>query len=554
MSPRPPFPAPSRRRFLGLAGASTAAALSGGLLAGCAPDGPRPGTGSAAGVDRLDALIPDHIPFAGPAPDIPGVDGAPDGFTAYPDPLARALDGGSRGSGGHYRAMTPLWGPIPPGLGSNSHYALVNERMGATVEFNFQDGNTIIDKMNAVIAARDVADITMVPDWLINLIPQFGRAVGELFEDLTPYLAGNAVEPYPMLANLSSDAWKWGVFNERLQGIPLPAQPFSQWLFYRRDLFEQHDWPLPSTAEELFELGQEINDPDNNRWAFGDFSLVARQLFGAPREWRYENGELVHQFETPEFRATVEFMRRVFDAGLVHPDLVGGGGNSKELLKSGRTVIDQDGFGGWTEAYQDVLPENPDYRMDLLPAFGHDGGAPVLHRNDPSEHTVFIRKGLEPEQIEEILSVCDYCAAPFGTEEYVTYRYGAEGEHFEFDGDGAPQLTELGQREVSNGYLFISGRPPAITESQYPDYVESFTTWYNDAAQYAGPNPFEGIRIQRPTDYAGLETPTTDKVNDVIRGRRDVGALDTIVREWRRDGGDAAREFYLQVLQDNGRA
>ena len=360
-------------------------------------------------------------------PDIPGTHGAPPGFTSYPTELVQAVDG-TPGKGGSYKAMAPLWGPIPPGLGENSFYDFVNSKLGTTIDFQFQDGNTIIDKMNAVIAAGDVVDITMIPDWAINLIPDFNEAAPQLFEDLTPYLAGSAVEPYPMLASLPTNAWKWGVFSDRLYGVPWPTDPLSEWIFYRKDLFDKHGWGLPTTAEELFELGEEINDPRNNRWAFGDFYRVARQIFRTPREWRYEDGKLVHRYETPEFEEAVAFMRRVYDAGLVHPDIAAGtGANSKELFNSGKIVITQDGFGAWTEAYQAILPQNPDFRMDLVPVFAHDGGTPSLHGNDPSSQSVFIKKGLGEEKVTEILAVLNYCAAPFGTVEYMVYRYGEEG-------------------------------------------------------------------------------------------------------------------------------
>ncbi|WP_116245725.1 extracellular solute-binding protein [Nocardiopsis sp. FIRDI 009] len=553
MPPTPYRPVPSRRRFLGLLGATGAAALGASALPGCSSSSSGGGGGSSSAATSLDDLIPAYIPFGAVTPDIEGRHGAPDGFTSYPDTLLEAVPS-PPGSGGRYTAMTPLWGPLPPGLGDNSFFDHVNQRLGTTVEFNFQDGNTIIDKMNAVVAGRDVADITMFPDWLINLIPQFNRAVGELFEDLTPYLAGDAVEPYPLLANLDSDAWRWNVFNGRLQGVPWPAEPFGNWVLYRRDLLvDEYGLEAPTSPEELMEIGREINDPDNERWAFGDFNLSMRQVFGAPKQWRYENGELIHMFETDEWRASVEFMREVFDAGLVHPDIVAQGDNAKELLNSGRIIFNQDGLGGWNEAYQQMLGDNPDLRIDLMPVFGSGGNDPVMHGADPSAQSVFIRRGMEPEQVEEILGVLNFCAAPFGTREYMDYRYGAEGVHHELDDDGAPQLTDLGLREVNDGYYFLSGRPPAITESQYPDFVEWKTAWYNHAAQFTEEDPFAGIRIQRPERFAAAETPMTDKVEDIIRGREDLSQLDQAIADWRRDGGDEGREFYMGVLQEHGR-
>ncbi|PRX96089.1 extracellular solute-binding protein [Allonocardiopsis opalescens] len=545
----------TRRRFLGVLGFGAAAAASGGLLSACAPSGPRPGSGgaSAAAVDSLDALCPTYTPYEALPPDIPGQHGAPSGFTSYPTELVQAV-AETPGRGGHYRFMAPLWAPIPPGLGDNSFYDAVNGRLGATVEFSFQDGNTITDRLNVLIASREVSDITMVPDWAINLIPNFAEAAGELFEDLTPYLAGDEVAPYPMLASLPTPAWRWGIFNQRLQGVPWPSDPYNEWMFYRQDVFEANGWPMPANAAELMELGREINDPDNNRWAFGDMWRTVRQVFRTPRDWRYENGELIHRYETEELAAAVEFMREVYDADLIHPDVISSrGAGVKELFNSGEILVYQDGFGGWTEAYRGVLAQNPDFRMNLLPAFAHDGGTPSLHPNDPSGQCVLLRRGMEPDQIREVLGLINYCTAPFGTREYMMYRYGVEGEHYELDGNGAPQRTELGQREYSDGYLFLSGRNNVIAESEYPGYVESYTSWYNDAAQYRAADPFEGIRIQRPSAYSAIEQPTEDKITDIIRGRRPVSDITQVVDEWRRDGGEEAREFYHGVLQENGR-
>ncbi|GAB2512779.1 extracellular solute-binding protein [Nocardiopsis aegyptia] len=552
MPPTPRRPAPTRRRFLGLVGASTTAAFTAGALGACGSNSGGGGGGSASAATSLDDLIPTHIPFDGVAPDIEGLHGAPSGFTSYPETFVQALPN-PPGSGGHYTAMTPLWGPVPPGLGNNSFFDYVNERIGTTVEFNFQDGDTVIDKMNAVIAGRDVADITMFPDWTINLIPQFNRAVDELFEDLTPHLAGDAASAYPLLANLESDAWRWNVFNEKLMGVPWPAEPFGNWVLMRQDILDELGIDPPTSPDELFAIGEEINDPDNNRWAFGDFNLSMRQVFGAPRLWRYENGELIHMFETEEWRASIEFMRRIFDAGLMHPDVVAKADNSKELLNSGQIIFNQDGLGAWNEAYAQMLGENSDFRLDLMPVFGQGGNDPVMHKSDPSGQSVFIRKGMDPAQVEEILGVLNFCAAPFGTREYMDYRYGEEGVHHERNDDGAPELTDLGNSEVNDGYYFISGRPPAITESQYPDFVQWKTDWYNHAAQFAEEDPFAGIRIQRPERFSAAETPMTDKVEDIIRGREGLDQLDQAISDWRRDGGDEGREFYMGVLQEHGR-
>ena len=56
-----------------------------------------------------------------------------------------------------------------------------------------------------MLGARDVPDLLCIPSWEIAKIPRFSDAVKALFEDLTDHLKGDAVTPYPMLADLPTE-------------------------------------------------------------------------------------------------------------------------------------------------------------------------------------------------------------------------------------------------------------------------------------------------------------------------------------------------------------
>ncbi|MFC7645052.1 hypothetical protein ACFQX6_33645 [Streptosporangium lutulentum] len=167
----------------------------GGLLSACStPSGPRPGSGgaTAAAADRLTSLTPTYTAFPGVKPDVPGtvstLPGVPDvsgGFTTYPAAPTAALSQ-KAGRGGTYKAMTPLWGPPPPGLADNSYFQAVNADIGATVEFQITDGNVYGDKTIARLAAGDIPEIMVIPSWEIEKMADFNTAVDQAFEDLTP--------------------------------------------------------------------------------------------------------------------------------------------------------------------------------------------------------------------------------------------------------------------------------------------------------------------------------------------------------------------------------
>jgi putative aldouronate transport system substrate-binding protein len=151
-------------------------------------------------VDKLTALVPKlgQNPVA-IKPDIAGVPVyGRNGFLTYPMPPIDAVTT-KPGKGGHYKVQVPMWSPLPPALGENSFYDAVNTDLGATLEFQFIDGMTILDKIPPLLAAGDVADIITIPRWIMeDHIPDAAKAIDRLFEDLTPYLKGDQTTTYPL--------------------------------------------------------------------------------------------------------------------------------------------------------------------------------------------------------------------------------------------------------------------------------------------------------------------------------------------------------------------
>lgn len=554
----------SRRGFLSLVGLSAAMAAGGGLLSACStPSGPRPGGGgaTAAAAEKLTSLTPTYTAFPGVKPDLPGtvstLPGVPDisgGFTTYPAAPAAALTQ-KAGKGGTYKAMTPLWGPVPPGLADNSYFQAVNADIGATVEFQITDGMVYVDKAIARLASGDIPEIMVIPSWEIDKMADFNTAVDQAFEDLTPYLQGDKVKPYALLANLPTAAWEWSVWNGKLMAVPFPTEPYPYGLLYRKDLFDKNGWnATPTNAEELYQLGKEITDPKAKRWAFGDIHEMVWPIFRIPQEWRYEGGKLVHKYETPEYEQMLAFMRRLFEEELIHPSVAGSkGANEKELIGAGQITVYRDGLGGWKELLQQHRSKDPDFDIGVFPLFAHDGGKPLMYHNTAAGIFTFIRKGQPKEKVEEILSILNWCAAPYGTKEYELATFGVEGKHFERDAHNVPQATDLGRKEVAQTYIFLGGRPLYV-DWIYPEAVKANVEWQNAGFPHIEKTPFDGIRVQRPSKYSGLQVPTEDKFTDIMRGRRPVSDAKQIATEWRRDGGDEARDFYLKVLRDNGRA
>ena len=202
----------NRRSFLGLMGGVAVAASIPAALTACGSSGATSQITSSSDLGSSIAdLIPNYYPKNLVTPDIAGVNGSTPGFTTLPAKLTQAV-ASTPGKGGTYTAMTPAWWTVPPALPGNSYYTAVNKELGATVNFQVNDGNTYYDKIQTVLASpKDVPDWVVIPSW--NLPPRFGQAAENLFTDLSEYLAGDKVKKYPNLANLPTDAWKYSVLN-----------------------------------------------------------------------------------------------------------------------------------------------------------------------------------------------------------------------------------------------------------------------------------------------------------------------------------------------------
>lgn len=529
------------RRTLAIVGAVSAAAL---VMSGCGSADDKGTTVASSDGAIDDASLPAYVPIDAIEPDFPGVDGSPSGYLTVPDELVQGFDT-PPGSGGTYTAMTPLWGTIPPTTG-NSYFDAVNEAMGTTIDFQISDGNTYGDKLAAVLASpKDMPDWISIPSW--NVPPRFGTGVDNLFEDLTPYLSGDAINDYPYLANIPTDAWRACSWNGKLYGIPQPAEGnLGNWFFYRDDLLP--DAELPTNADEMLQFLKD-NTKDGH-YGTEDPWTVAQIMFGVPDKWTIgDDGQLISKFETDEYREALEWTAELFASGAVHPDAVAGEtASSKQRFESGQDVVMGDGVGYYSEALSRMRATDPDFSLKLMPVFAADGGTPVLYKTPAAGICSYIKKTGDEDQTKEILTAANFMAAPYGTAENRLINYGVEGVHYELDDNGVPVSTALAQTEIQGSYIFLVGPPVAIAKTELPDYVENYTTWMADNVEYLTEPPFFGQNITEPSQYASLGQPFEDLASDIIRGRKSIDALDAAIETWRTSGGEELRAFYQEIL------
>ncbi|WP_367835135.1 extracellular solute-binding protein [Streptomyces rochei] len=552
---------PSRRNFLASTAAVTAAVAGGvPLLSACgggSDGGSRDGTTS--GKDAKE-LLPAYVAGNVVTPDIPSKNGSAVGFTSKLD-LADLKTSVPKklGKGGKVTVMSPFWGS-PPKDG-NAYYKAMNDLIGVDVVWQNQDGNTYDQKLGAVLASSEVPDVVVVPGW--NMTGKIPSAIIGKFADLGPYLSGDAVKEYPNLAAIPTDAWQRSIFGGKLRGLPMPASYVTGIVpLYRQDIFEKEGYEVPRSCDEFMTFAKEATNAKAKRWACLDMKWTAFNAFGVlsgnekSLGWNEVDGKLVHRIETEEYLEALEWTRKLFAAGVVHPDARLGKSNAADpgpKFAAGEFLVYNQDFSQWWSRTAEQAVQKPEFKIWGMDIWGHDGGAPTLWAQNPAGIFAFVNKDASESVIRDVLAVANVTAAPYGTKEYMATNYGVEGTHYTVE-DGVPTKTEQGNIDVMNAYVMIASPAPTIAHPDFPEVARGQVEWQQRMGAHTKKSTFYGMQIVEPARWTNLSNDFEQLEDDVVRGRKKIGDMQQAVSDWRSKGGDKLRDWYKKLLDENGTA
>ncbi|MFF3908508.1 extracellular solute-binding protein [Streptomyces sp. NPDC001848] len=544
---------PSRRSFL--ASTAVAAAVAGGmpLLAACggSESGSREGTTSRKAADKM---LPTYVPSTVAKPDIPSKNGSAAGFTSKVDLASLAASVPDKlGTGAPFTIMSPLWGTPPKP--DCAYYKALDAAAGTKITWQNQDGNTYGEKLGAVLASSSIPDMVVVPSW--ELVGKIPSAVTAKFMDLGPYLAGDKVKKYPNLAAIPSDSWRMSIFGGALRGIPMPAASVPNIVpFYRKDIFDKKGYTVPKSADEFLSWAQEATSAKAKVWACGDMRWSAAGIFGVlpagPLGWNIgADGKLTYRIEHPEYLEHLEWVRKLFDAGVVHPDDRANTGDPSQRFTAGQILVFNNDMSGWYGLTAQQAKSNPGFQIDGMDYFGAGGGTPTLYAAPPASIWSMIRKGASKETIENALAAANFAAAPYGTKERMFVDYGVEGTHYTVK-NGVPVKNDLGNQEVNNAWVMLAAPAPYLAHPDFPEITRKQVEWQQRQGAFVKKTSTYGMNIIEPSRYANLSSQFEQLEIDYVRGNKKLSDVQQAISTWKSSGGDKLRDWYKQLLDKNG--
>ncbi|WP_328937519.1 extracellular solute-binding protein [Streptomyces tauricus] len=558
MTPNTSASGPDRRSFLASTAVATVAVAGGmPLLAACGGSDGGKKEGTTSGKDAKK-ILPTFVAQNVVTPDIASKNGSSLGFTGklVTADLKTSVSG-KLGKGSTIKIMSPFWGSPPKG--DNPYYKAMNEKIGANVVWQNQDGNTYDEKLGAVLASSDMPDVVVIPGW--NMGGKIPSAIISKMADLGPYLSGDKVKDYPNLAAVPTDAWQRSIFGGKLRGLPMPSSYVVNIVpYYRKDIFDEKGYELPTSAAEFLALAKEITSAKAKVWACDDMKWTAFNSFGVlsgsekPLGWNLVDGKLVYRVETDEYLEALEWTRKLYAAGVVHPDAKAQNqGDSSLRFTSGEVLIYNNDISHWWAKTTEQAAQNKDFRIDGMDIFGHDGGDPTLWAGAPASIFAFVNKKASKVVIQDVLAAANVTAAPYGTEEYMLTNYGVEGTHYTVK-DGTPTKNDKGNQEVLNAFVMLASPASTIAHPDLPDIAKAQVEWQQRMGALTRKSPFYGLQIIEPARYTNLANDFEQLEDDIVRGRKKISDMQQAVSDWKSQGGDKLRDWYGKLLDDSGSA
>ena len=278
----------------------------------------------------------------------------------------------------------------------------------------------------------------------------------EKFADLTPYLSGANVRKYPNLAAIPTGGWQSAAWEDKIYGFPCwtSGNSFTGVLYYRGDVFESKGiTPARSACGRPVSLGAELTSKAAGVYAFDMLWISVQQIFKAPpngpgdfviRTARCSPASTPRS-SSPRWSSPTSCQVRL------RPPERGGRRHQRRqaalLVRQGARDVRRNRCLELSDATSGQ-GANPRYVRAAFDVFSTTAPPPTIALGNSSGMTSYLSKSLSKTQIEEILELANYLAAPFGSYEYTLINYGVEGTDYTMTSTG-PSYTKQGDNESS---------------------------------------------------------------------------------------------------------
>lgn len=498
-------------------------------------------------------MLPTYIAYQGANPDLPSSeDGVESGFYKYPADRPASVSAKPGKGGEKLTGMSRIYSAAPGGPDQNSWWAGLNERLGVDLGMIMVPAADYPPKFATTIAGGDLPDMMQM-----EVVANFPQLLDKQFTSLDEYLSGDAIKDYPNLANVPTFTWKNAIYNGHIYGIPIPRGRVGSYDFIRPDIFAKAgvDPDIKGGWDAFVAAMKALTSAKDRRWAIAragsGFNMVQR-INECANGWLEEGGKLTSVYETEQYKQAIQDTATLWKAGVMHPDAFNTQLPWKQLFSSGNISVNNDGYLAWA-GYVQSNAGDPSFKQGLMTMTNRDGSKPAPWYPGSGFFAInSLTKQSDPEKIKLALRVCNYLAAPFGTEEEYYISYGKEGRDHKLV-NGEPVKTDKGVADIAVPVGYLGAAPHSLYQPGRPQDVDVQHKYMATVLPLSVVDPTLGLFSNtQATDAAPANTVLTDVTNSIIQARKPLSAFDDAVKAWKSAAGDKMRDEFTQQLQAQG--
>ena len=337
-------------------------------------------------------------------------------------------------------------------------------------------------KVNTLIASNTQPDVIQIMASNSQLYyPIFTQAIDAgNFVDLKPYLENGIIENNSVMCNWPQAIWDQCTYNGGIYILPRDRNAIAtnSGIEVRRDLmikygFEDEPTTMDELKDWLIDLSNAATEGEGEKIYALDFCATTNHdtfmqakvkafavAFTGQMDWGVdEDGEYVYMQFNPKYMDFLDWMKDLYDAGVLDPEFALGNTNTSKW-KGGHSVAFLSTWYNWNQSEDRVSNKIFDSDTDdslecwcLMPVDGPEYKSICANTYDFGQ-CIAISSACSEEKILKILDAFNK------TEEtlpgwYDYYTYGVEGIHYERDENGnvITSFTEEQSKKRTEGYV-----------------------------------------------------------------------------------------------------
>ncbi len=413
-----------------------------------------------------------------------------------------------------YRADWAVWDWIEEGCN-----VIIDPLVVPSADFN--------DKRNVMLGSGDV------PDIIAHTFPTTGDIGAGLllpisqYEDRMPnyvkFIEDNGIRE----ETDSRRAADGNYYNIAIKVHEDPIQDV-QWII-RTDVFEEHNLPIPTTMEELYDVCLELkalypNFTIPNRFGSGTlfqhiaggYGVIAGNTLNDGMMYDYDTGDYFFAPETDEYREMCIWMNKMYSAGIIDPEFATMDSVVYEQkVIQGDCLVIVDWSANIARYEVQAQSTNPDYNLcPIFPLEGTDGDHALAWKSHNTQSWVFPAELADDEEkLNAVLALIDW---GYTEEAEILTTFGIEGETFYIDDDGTYKWMDdttnwQGEYGVNNNEINIREHPDFLYGA-LDDDAAAMLREINSSGVITTPNPAAPLNETQLDDIQIISSNITDYV------------------------------------------